>query len=128
MFITLTVVAHRAHDHDIHSVCKIYVVVVVGVTAILELLRFGNIKFNPVIFGVMVASIALVYHALSIAVCHGCIVGVLVVNEQVEIGISVTLTVDWQIAGDVPAAHVTTRVYVVVVVGCTERLVVFRFG
>ena len=84
------VVEHVAHDQDVHSVCNIYVVVVVGLTAILELLRLGNKKFNPVIFGVIVANIALVYDALSIAVCHGCIVGVLVVSEQVERGVCVT--------------------------------------
>ena len=41
-------------------------------------------KFNHVMFGVIVANIALAYDALSIAVCPGMIGSELVVNVHVE--------------------------------------------
>lgn len=84
VFITLTVAVHIAHDHNIHIVFRVYVVVVVGVTAIAALLRLGKMKFNPVMFGVSVASIALLYDAFNSAVCPGMIVGVLVVKIHAE--------------------------------------------
>jgi hypothetical protein len=56
----------------------------------LELLRLGNTKFNPGIFGVRVANAALLYDALKIAVCPGMIVGVLVVKVHAEGTLSTT--------------------------------------
>lgn len=76
---------------------RVYVVVVVGVTAMLASLRFGTAKSNPGIVGVMVAAIALVYLPLSSAVCHEVIVGVDVVSEQVGSGLIVDVTVPVQV-------------------------------
>ena len=49
----------------------------------LGLLRLGQVKFNPAIYGVIVVDVALVYDPLSIAFCHEVMVGVLVVSEHV---------------------------------------------
>ena len=79
--VTVTVVEHTAgHTHPVLNTVNVYVVVLVGVTAILLLLRFGYKKFNHVIFGVIVASIPLIYNPLRIAVCQAIIVGVVVVS------------------------------------------------
>lgn len=80
---TFTVVLHVSHDPKFPIVFMVYVVVTVGFTGIFVLLRVGYVKFNHMMFGVIVANVALAYDALSIAVCPGCIIGVLVVNEHV---------------------------------------------
>ena len=84
VFITVTFALHDHHKPPTPKVLSVYVVVDVGYTEIAVLLRFGYTKFNPIIFGVIVASVALVYDAFNIAACHGMISGVVVVNEQVE--------------------------------------------
>ena len=55
-------------------------------------------KFNPAIFGVMVANVALEYDALSVAVCPGMIIGVLVVNVHAEGILSTTCNTHVQVA------------------------------
>jgi hypothetical protein len=102
--------------------------VVVGLTPMLELFRVGYVKFRPAILGVIVADVALVYDQLSIAVCPEVIVGVVVVREHVGVGKFVTVIVLWQIAGVVPERPFTVNIYVVVVVGLTPMLELFRVG
>ena len=77
---TFTVAVHVAHEPKALSVLSVYVVVVVGFTAMLVLLRFGYMKFNPVMLGVIVANTALLYEALRIAVCPGMIGAAFVVS------------------------------------------------
>ena len=98
VFITLTVAVHTAHDQNIHIVFNVYVVVVVGLTAIAALLRLGKTKFNPVIFGVSVASTALLYDAFNSAVCPGMIVCALVVNVHAEGTFAATCTTHVHVA------------------------------
>jgi len=68
VFITFTVVVHVHPDSKFPNVLSVYVVVVVGLTEMLVLLRFGYTKFNHVMLGVIVAKTALEYDALRIAV------------------------------------------------------------
>jgi hypothetical protein len=76
----------------------------------LVLLRLGTLNSNHAIVGVILAKAALVYEALSVAVCHDIIVGVVVVSEHFgEIGLF-TVTRVLQIAGVVPAAPCTVKV------------------
>ena len=84
VFITVTFALHDHHKPPTPKVLSVYVVVDVGYTEMVVLLRFGYIKLNPIIFGVIVARAVLVYDAFKIAACHGIISGVVVVNEHVE--------------------------------------------
>jgi hypothetical protein len=80
----LTVALHDDGNQNAFNVFSVYVVVIVGVTEILLLLRFGYTKFNPIIFGVMVARVVLVYDAFKRAVCPGIIAAVGPVSVQLE--------------------------------------------
>lgn len=80
VLMTLIVALQLDHDPKIFLTFIVYVVVVVGCTWILFLLRVGYKKLSPAIYGVIVASAALVYDALSRAVAPGAIRGVEVVK------------------------------------------------
>ena len=76
----------------------------------------------------MVASVALVYEPLRIAVPPEVIVGVLVVSEHVgAIGL-VTVTVTGHTAGVVHDKPFTVSIYIVVTIGCTAILELLRVG
>lgn len=82
--ITFTVALHDVDNQNAFNVFSVYVVVIVGCTEILLLLRFGYTKFNPIIFGVIVARVVLVYDAFKIAICPGIIAAVGPVRTQLE--------------------------------------------